>query len=43
MLLHLRLRDARERGELVDHGLDVADLAHDRVGQLLERIAIVAE
>ena len=38
---HLRLRHAGERGELVDHALDVADLAHDRVGELLEGLAVL--
>ena len=33
---HHRLRHAREARELVDHALDVVDLAHDRVGALLE-------
>ena len=43
VLLHLRLGNARERCELVDHRLDVADLSHDGVGQLLERFAILPD
>ena len=35
------LRHARERGELVDHRLDVPDLADDRVRQLVEGLAIL--
>ena len=31
-----RLGHARESGELVDHAVDVVDLAHDGVGALLE-------
>ncbi len=33
-----RLRHAGERGELVDHALDVVDLADDRVGALVENV-----
>ncbi len=33
-----RLRHAREGGELVDHALDVVDLADDRVGALVEHV-----
>ena len=38
-----RLRHARELRELVDHALDVVDLAHDRVGALIEHGRIVGD
>ena len=41
--LHLRLRHAREGGELVDHAADVPDLADDRVGALVEDLAILGD
>ena len=37
------LRHAGEVGELVDHALDVVDLAHDRVGALLEDAAVLGD
>ena len=37
---HDRLRHAREAGELVDHAADIVDLAHDRVGALVEDVAV---
>src|SRR5208283_6040551 len=38
--LRAGLGHAREGGELVDHPLDVVDLSHDRVGALVEDLAI---
>ena len=35
-----RLRHAGEGRELVDHALDVVDLADDRVGALVEHFAV---
>ena len=40
---HHRLRHAGEARELVDHAPDVVDLAHDRVGALLEHRAVVGD
>ena len=41
--LERRLRHAREGRELVDHAADVADLADDRVGALVEDLAVVVD
>ena len=41
--LHLRLRHAGEGRELVDHAADVADLADDRVGALVEDLAVLGD
>ena len=38
-----RLRHAGELGELVHHALDVVDLAHDRVGALIEHRRVVGD
>ncbi len=38
-----RLGHAREGGELVDHALDVVDLADDRVGALVEDLAVLGD
>ncbi len=41
--LDARLRHAREGREFVHHALDVVDLAHDRVGALVENIAVLRD
>ena len=38
-----RLRHAGEMRELVDHAPDVVDLAHDRVGALVEHAAVFVD
>src|SRR5690349_14711758 len=38
-----RLGQAGERGEFVDHLPEIADLADDRAGQLLEQLAILLD
>ena len=38
-----RLGHAREGGEFVDHALDVVDLPHDRVGALIEDVAVLRD
>ena len=38
-----RLGHAGKAGEFVDHALDVVDLAHDRVGALVENGAVLAD
>ena len=40
-VLHDRLRHAREAGELVHHAADVADLADDRLGALVEDLPVL--
>ena len=41
--LHVRLRHAGEGRELVDHAADIGDLADDRVGALVEDLAILGD
>ena len=41
--LHLGLRHARKGGELVDHAADILDLADDRVGALVEDLAVLGD
>ena len=41
--LHLRLRHAGEGRELVDHAADIADLADDGVGALVEDLAVLGD
>ena len=41
--LHVRLRHARKGRELVDHAADIRDLADDRVGALVEHLAVLGD
>ena len=43
VVLHFRLRRAREGGKLVDHARDVADLTDDGVGAAIEHLPILGD